>query len=102
MATQQHTWETTLERLELDVLLLERFLADPTRPLPEPWAVPSIGEPLPDGLRARAEQVRERQERAREAVSAVMSTVTRQRHYAATVDRAVRLAPPPVYLDLHA
>ena len=38
--TEPLSWETVLDRLELDVLKVERYLEDQNRPLPEPWQPP--------------------------------------------------------------
>lgn len=57
-------WETALDRLELDVMLAERMLTDPSRErrIDEPWDEPMLAGPIPPDLVERALAIRERQQ----------------------------------------
>lgn len=95
-------WETALDRLELDVILAERLLEDPTRPLPEPWDEPRLAEPIPADLRERAVALAERQHRVQERLTASLASVGQQHAFAHRVEQATRRPDTPVYLDLRA
>lgn len=95
-------WATALDRLELDVIMAERMLVDPTRPAPERWDEPTLESPIPADLRERALALRERQRHAQAALATVLGAIGRQHEFANRVDRATRQAGPPVYLDVTA
>lgn len=93
-------WATALDRLELDVIMAERMLEDPTRPAPERWDEPLLEGPIPADLRERALALRERQRHAQAALATTLGAIGRQHEFATRVDRATRQAGPAVYLDV--
>jgi hypothetical protein len=99
-------WETALDRLELDVLLAERMLADPGRPRPatlEPWDEPTLSGPIPGDLVDRALALRERQLQVEAELARAVGTVGQQHRFADRVDRATgRSTGRAVYLDIDA
>jgi hypothetical protein len=97
-------WATALDRLELDVILAERRLEDPSRPAPEPeaWDEPVLRGPIPADLRERALALRERQQRVRTAMTATLATLGRQHDFANRVENATRRPVRAVYLDVSA
>lgn len=98
-------WETALDRLELDVILAERLLADPSADpsdAAETWDEPRLEEPIPADLVARARELRGRQDRVQAALTARLGTLRREHAFAARVDRATSRCDRPVYLDITA
>lgn len=95
-------WETALDRLELDVILTERMLEDPTRPPPEPWDETRLEGPIPPSLQERALEIRDRQRRVQAALVARLGTVHRHHDFARRVDRATGRPERSVYLDIEA
>ena len=95
-------WETALDRLELDVILAERMLADPSRPAPAPWDETELEGPIPADLRDRALEIRTRQRRVHAELQQALGTIGRHHDFARRVDRATGRVDRPVYLDLEA
>jgi hypothetical protein len=99
-------WETALDRLELDVLLAERLLAEPTRSerlAHEPWDEPTLAGPIPADLVDRALALRERQAQVEVELARAAGVVGRQHRFADRVDRATGRGPGhAVYLDVDA
>lgn len=95
-------WETALDRLELDVLQTERLLEDPERTAPESWDEPDLQGPIPADLVERALEIRQRQTRAHEQLTAALGTIARQHQFASRVDRATRREGPAAYVDVSA
>lgn len=95
-------WETTLDRLELDVLLSERSLADSLAPDLEPWDEPRLSGPMPADLVERARDILARQRAVRDRMAENVLTLRRHHDFASRVDRATARDPRPVYLDLEA
>ncbi|WP_036506599.1 hypothetical protein [Nocardioides sp. URHA0020] len=95
-------WATALDRLELEVILAERRLEDPSRPAPEAWDEPLLEGPIPADLRERALALRERQQRVRVELTTMLGTIGRQHDFATRVDRATRVAGTAVFLDVTA
>ncbi|KQW42581.1 hypothetical protein ASC77_23185 [Nocardioides sp. Root1257] len=93
-------WATALDRLELEVILAERRLLDPSRPASDPWDEPELEGPIPHDLRDRAVALRERQHRVRVEMTALLGTIGRQHDFANRVDRATRTTGRSVYLDV--
>jgi hypothetical protein len=107
VAARRHLhWETALDRLELEVILAERFLADPTRePAPdhEPWDEPRLQGPIPADLAERAVAIRGRQRAVEAGLVAALGAARRQHRFADRVDRATgRRLDHAVYVDLEA
>ncbi len=99
-------WETALDRLELEVILAERILADPTRgPRPdhEPWDEPQLEGPIPADLADRAMSIRARQLKVEARLVTALGAARRQHQFADRVDRATgRRTGHAVYVDLRA
>jgi hypothetical protein len=95
-------WETALDRLELDVILSERLLEDPSRPLPEPWDEPRLTGPIPLDLRERAAQIGERQRAVQVRLAAQTAALGREQAFADRVDQATGRPEVSIYLDLRA
>jgi hypothetical protein len=98
-------WETALDRLELEVLYVEKLIVDPTseHEALDPWDEPQLAGPIPTDLVDRAVEIRTRQERAERALSNVLARTRRQHQFAARVDRATGgHSRPAVYVDVDA
>jgi hypothetical protein len=93
-------WATALDRLELELILAERRLEDPTRPAPETWDEPDLLGPIPADLRERALALLDRQHQVRVAMTALLGSIGRQHDFANRVDRATRRTGQAVYLDV--
>jgi len=98
-------WETALDRLELDVLRVERMVAHPA-PADlgelEPWDEPMVGGPMPTELLDRALELRARQQRAQLKLVEALQTLSRQSAFTERVDRATARRSRPVYVDVTA
>jgi hypothetical protein len=95
---RHEAWEVVLDRLELDVILVERALegrAGLSRPLDE-WHVPDQYGPVPAALRPRAEALVVRQRTAMRALAEQLGVTAAHQTYVAA-DRAP--AAGPVYVD---
>lgn len=95
-------WETVLDRLELDLILAERKLADPDAPDPEPWSEPQLAGPLPADLVGRARDLLARQTSVRDRLTVATLSLRRHQDFTARVDRATTRPGRPVYLDVDA
>lgn len=98
-------WETALDRLELDVMLAERTLADPSRDrqIDEPWDEPTLAGPIPPDLVDRALEIRERQLQVEAELVRAVGAARSQHRFADRVDRATGRGPGrAVYLDVDA
>ncbi|MBA2955786.1 hypothetical protein GON03_15735 [Nocardioides sp. MAH-18] len=95
-------WETALDRLELDVLHTERLLDDPEGAAPQSWDEPDLLGPIPADLVERALDLRHRQLRAHEQLTAALGTIARQHEFARRVDRATRREGTSAYVDVSA
>jgi len=98
-------WETALDRLELDVMLAERTLADPSRDrqIDEPWDEPTLAGPIPPDLVDRALEIRERQLQVEAELVRAVGAARNQHRFADRVDRATGRGPGrAVYLDVDA
>jgi len=95
-------WETALDRLELDVILAERKLHDPTAPDLEPWDEPELVGPIPADLVDRARAILARQHAVQERLAETAQGLRRHQDFASRVDRATARSAQPVYLDLEA
>jgi hypothetical protein len=93
-------WATALDRLELEVILAELRLEDPTRPAPETWDEPDLQGPIPADLRERAVALLDRQHQVRVAMTTLLGSIGRQHDFANRVDRATRRTGQAVYLDV--
>jgi hypothetical protein len=93
-------WEVELDRLELEVIQIERLLAA-VKPLEATeWEPPRLATPLPGHLLPRALEIHERQGKALQQVLRALHTAQRHRRY---VDRVTpEDQPVPRYLDITA
>ncbi len=96
------SWETALDRLELEVRRAERLVADPTSGDLDPWDAPLVAGPLPPHLVDRALELRARQQAVQARVVGALATLSRHSAFAQRVDRATARATRPVYLDVTA
>lgn len=96
-------WEVVLDRIELDVIRVERALETGLglASEPEEWRVPEDYGPIPSALRARAVDVWERQQAALAALATRLGTTAQHQSLVASVE-AVRTAADggPVYVDV--
>jgi hypothetical protein len=96
-------WECELDRLELDVVRVERLLGRLDTVPVEPWQPAEVSGPMPADLSQRATVLLERQERATTALRSALGEVHRQLAYADRVSDAVGPAGSrPVYVDIDA
>ena len=98
-------WEAELNRLELDVVRVERMLAGDSTSVPvtRPWMPPVVREPLPHDLVPRARALLDRQDRAGTALRRALASAGKQLAYGSRVGDATTSGPAqPVYLDLEA
>jgi hypothetical protein len=97
-------WETSLDRLELDLMRAERLLADPTAVSLESWDEPDLVGPMPDDLLERALELRARQDSLMALLAARLGAVRREHAFADRVDRATAGTRPsrPAFLDVEA
>ena len=98
-------WETALDRLELEVIYVERLLIDPSsdHEALDPWDEPQLTGPIPADLVDRAIAIRTRQERAERALAHVVDRTRRQHQFATRVDRATGgQSRPALYVDIDA
>lgn len=95
-------WTLVLDRLERDVLAVERVLAGDA-PVSggdfEPWRVPRTSGPLPVGLAERARHIAHRQVAVQAALVERMRSARQQ---AAVVRRLGTRSPGPAYVDTQA
>jgi hypothetical protein len=101
IATSLGAWQVALDRIELDVVRLERHF-DTSRELrTDVWDVPQGHGPLPAELRERAAELHARQLRCLERLAASLGTTHRQQVMA---DAVTRVAPGshglPMYVDV--
>ncbi|MGN6250653.1 MAG: hypothetical protein ACTHNS_02435 [Marmoricola sp.] len=91
-------WLAELDRLELDVLVLERRLATGAPPRSDTWVEPQLSVPLPPELVERARAIERRQLAALGVLRDTLDGLGRQR---AVADRMGGHSAPerPVYLD---
>jgi hypothetical protein len=96
-------WETEIDRLELEVIRIERLLRGLHAAPAEPWQPPAVPGPIPDDLLARASQLLDRQAEARAELKDALAEAQRQVAYAERVANLTgRSLTEPVYLDLEA
>lgn len=102
-ATNRLGWEVALDRLELDIVMVERLLRQLDPPALDRWDVPDIDGPIPADLLPRALELQRRQA---VVVSAVRDSLTSTRRHRAFTDRVSRTTAhgliSPAYVDLTA
>lgn len=96
-------WEVALDRLELDLVMVERQLAQLDPPPLDLWDVPQIDEPIPADLLPRALDIQVRQAAVLRQVGQSLTTTRQQR---AVTDRLTRASVngliSSAYVDLNA
>jgi len=95
-------WEATLDRLEQDLLLAERFLASGQAPTTEPWEVPQLDGPMPDSLLSRASEILRRQSDVKDSLREALSSNDRQRAFTDRVNLSSNGLTGPAYVDFTA
>jgi hypothetical protein len=82
-------WEQALDLLEADLLCAERLAETGAGGLPD-WAPPSLDGPLPEGLRARAADLQDRQQRLQERLHGLLARTGHQLDVARKVSARAR------------
>ena len=96
-------WEVELDRLEIDVVRVERLLKGLDNVPTEPWNPPVVPGQIPADLAERAQALLDRQERATAELSRALTAAQKQIAYADRLTEATGRGPAdPVYLDLEA
>ena len=96
-------WEAELERLELDVISVERLLRGLESAPIEPWRPPAVLGAMPVDLAARARELLARQLAATSALSDALAKAQKQVAYAdRVIDITGRSPVEPIYFDLEA
>lgn len=93
-------WEVELDRLELDILRVERLVTAFEPLAASDWVTPSLTAPLPPHLLERVQDIHERQGKALQQILRALHTAQKQRRY---VDRVTGDEQHvPRYVDLTA
>ena len=95
-------WEAELERLELEVISVERLIRGLDSTPTEPWQPPVALGSMPVDLAARAQELLARQ---REAASALTEALQRAQKQTQFVGRVIDIAsrvPEAIYFDAQA
>jgi hypothetical protein len=96
-------WETELERLELEVISVERLIRGLESTPVEPWSPPALLGSMPVDLAARAQELLTRQRTASKALTTALQQAQKQVAYAGRViDITGRMPSEPIYFDLEA
>jgi hypothetical protein len=96
-------WETELERLELEVISIERLIRGLDSAPIEPWYPPAVLGAMPVDLAARAQELLARQRTAAKSLAAALEQAHKQVAYAGRViDITGRMPAEPVSFDLEA
>lgn len=96
-------WEAELDRLELDVLRVERILKGLSALPTEPWTPPAIPGQMPADLISRAQALLDRQEQVTGELGTALVSAQKQIAFGDRVTSATgQSAARPVYLDLDA
>lgn len=90
-------WEVELDRLDLEVIRIERLLSA-MKPMDEKnWVAPSPSAPMPIHLLPRAVEIHERQTAVLDKVLRALRTTTQHRTYVESISDPRDAAPR--YLD---
>lgn len=93
-------WEVELDRLELDILRVERLLRAMEPLEVEDWIRPEPTTPLPAELLERATAIHERQLRTMSDMARALQRSGRQRSFTQHVVESTRPSAAPVYVDV--
>lgn len=93
-------WEIELDRLELDVMRVERALRQDDAVRTDVWSVPTLPGPLPAELVDRALQLAARQDACLDEMEQRLGRAARQHAMAVAISRAtVPDQCVPIYVD---
>jgi hypothetical protein len=96
-------WQCELDLLELDVRRIEQLPKDLETAPTGSWTPPAIPGRLPVDLVPRAEELLDRQDRARRHLATALAATREQLSYVGRVSEASGCAAPaPVYVDVDA
>ncbi|RYF66934.1 MAG: hypothetical protein EOO22_20215 [Comamonadaceae bacterium] len=95
-------WETELERLELEVISVERLIRGLDATPLEPWVPPAVLGAMPVDLAARAQDLLARQRVAAKALTSALEQAQKQVQYAGRVIDITGRMPEPIYFDAQA
>lgn len=95
-------WEGELERLELEVISIERLIRGLEATPLEPWTPPAALGSMPVDLAAHAQGLLRRQQVAAKALTSALENAQKQSAYAGHVIDITGRAPEPIYFDLEA
>lgn len=96
-------WDMELERLELNVIAIERLLRGIEAISLEPWSPPALPGAMPVDLAARALDLLNRQAKAADQLQDALARSQKQVAFAGRViDITGRGPAEPIYLDLEA
>lgn len=96
-------WECELDRLEIEVIRVERLLKGLSTLPQEPWSPPAIPGQMPEDLAPRAQELLDRQHHVMGRIGQALSSAQEQIAYGGRVAGATAPGPAgPVYLDVHA
>lgn len=95
-------WETELERLELEVISVERLIRGLDATPLEPWAPPAALGAMPVDLAARAQELLGRQRVAAKALTTALEQAQKQVAFAGRVIDITGRMPEPIYFDAQA
>ncbi|MCW2857721.1 MAG: hypothetical protein JWR52_3336 [Marmoricola sp.] len=96
-------WETELERLELDVIAVERLLRGLDSAPLDPWKPVAALDSMPVDLAVRARELLARQQVAAKDLAAALENARKQITFTARViDITGRMPAGPVYFDREA
>ncbi len=96
-------WEHELERLELEVISVERLIRGLEGAPFEPWDPPAVLGAMPVDLAARAQELLARQRVAAKSLTTALEAAQKQVAFAGRViDITGRTPAEPIYFDLEA
>lgn len=96
-------WESELERLELEVISVERLVRGLEATPLEPWQPPVVLGSMPVDLAARAQELLARQRSASKSLTTALEQAQKQVAFAGRViDITGRFPAEPIYFDQEA
>jgi hypothetical protein len=95
-------WEVELDRLELELLRVDRLLHAMQYLDQTAWTAPTLATPMPEDLLPRAQEIHDRQQASLQKIVRTLAHTRQQRDYADRVLADRRPAPVAVYLDVGA
>lgn len=95
-------WEAELERLELEVISVERLIRGLDSTPTEPWRPPATLGSMPVDLAARAQELLARQRQAAKELTEALERAQKQTQFAGRVIDIASRVPEPIYFDAQA